>query len=167
MDKKCDLCLWNQGSGGGGGGGSSTLSGLTDVDISNPSNGQTLVYNATSGKWENGAGGGGANVIPVFTLNRTSATGGTATCDMTFDSIMAAIQSGTLTGAKFVIEEGVYQYAAISFFSFTSDEMSGPYVTFAAYEVLDGAGNISWNLVSMTAQEIEYTVIETHSYPGT
>lgn len=43
---------------GGGGGGSTTLSGLTDVDISNPTDGQTLVYNATSGKWENGAGGG-------------------------------------------------------------------------------------------------------------
>lgn len=41
----------------GGGGGSSTLSGLTDVDISNPSDGQTLVFNSTSGKWENGAGG--------------------------------------------------------------------------------------------------------------
>lgn len=39
--------------GGEGGGGSSMLSGLTDVDISNPSNGQTLVYNSTSGKWEN------------------------------------------------------------------------------------------------------------------
>lgn len=47
------------GGGSGGGGGSSTLSGLTDVDISNPTNGQTLVYNATSGKWENGASGGG------------------------------------------------------------------------------------------------------------
>lgn len=34
-----------------------TLAGLTDVDISNPTDGQTLVYNATSGKWENGAGG--------------------------------------------------------------------------------------------------------------
>lgn len=43
--------------GDGGGGGSSTLSGLTDVDISNPTDGQTLVYNATSGKWENGVGG--------------------------------------------------------------------------------------------------------------
>lgn len=48
---------------GGGGGGSSTLSGLTDVDISNPTDGQTLVYNATSGKWENGAGGGGGLLI--------------------------------------------------------------------------------------------------------
>lgn len=67
--------------GSGGGGGSSTLSGLTDVDISNPTNGQTLVYNATSGKWENGAGGsgggsGGLLVIGLsdpetFTLDKT------------------------------------------------------------------------------------------------
>lgn len=49
------------GGGGGGGGGSSTLAGLTDVDISNPTDGQTLVYNSTSGKWENGAGGGGSS----------------------------------------------------------------------------------------------------------
>lgn len=49
--------------GGGGGGGSSTLAGLTDVDISNPTDGQTLVYNASAGKWENGAGGGGGLVV--------------------------------------------------------------------------------------------------------
>lgn len=35
------------------------LTTLSDVDISNPADGQTLVYNAESGKWENGAGGGG------------------------------------------------------------------------------------------------------------
>lgn len=55
-----------------GGGGSSTLSGLTDVDISNPADGQTLVYNATSGKWENGAGGGaGAGVLLVNDVEGT------------------------------------------------------------------------------------------------
>lgn len=43
---------------GGGGGGSSTLAGLTDVDITSPSNNQVLKYNSTSQKWENGAGGG-------------------------------------------------------------------------------------------------------------
>lgn len=48
---------------GGGGGGSSTLSGLTDVDISNPTDGQVLVYNAATGKWENGAGGSGVLVV--------------------------------------------------------------------------------------------------------
>lgn len=43
----------------GGPGGASTLSGLTDVDITNPTDGQTLVYNSTTEKWENGEGGGG------------------------------------------------------------------------------------------------------------
>ena len=42
-----------------GGGGSSTLSGLTDVDLTNPTDGQTLVYDASSSKWVNGSGGGG------------------------------------------------------------------------------------------------------------
>ena len=49
-------------AGGGGGGGSSTLAGLTDVDLSNPTNGQVLKYNATTQKWENAneSGGGGS-----------------------------------------------------------------------------------------------------------
>lgn len=54
--------LMGQKAAGGGGGGSSTIAGLTDVDISNPTDGQTLVYNATSGKWENGASSGGVLV---------------------------------------------------------------------------------------------------------
>lgn len=49
----------------GGPGGASTLTGLTDVDISNPTDGQTLVYNAQSGKWENGAGGGGGDIYCI------------------------------------------------------------------------------------------------------
>ena len=42
----------------GGGGGSSTLSGLTDVSLSSPSNGQVLKYNGTN--WVNGTDEGGA-----------------------------------------------------------------------------------------------------------
>jgi len=42
-----------------GGGGSSTLSGLTDVNISGAQNGQVLTYNSSTGKWVNAAGGGG------------------------------------------------------------------------------------------------------------
>lgn len=76
-------------NGGGGGGGSSTLSGLTDVDISNPSDGQTLVYNATSGKWENGAGGGGGvlvvNITGTFDPGLVSGT-----MDKTFAEIAAS-----------------------------------------------------------------------------
>ena len=36
-----------------GGGGSSTLSGLSDVTVTSATNGQALVYNSTSTKWEN------------------------------------------------------------------------------------------------------------------
>lgn len=39
-------------------GGSSTLDGLTDVDISSPTNGQILKYNSTTQKWENADEGG-------------------------------------------------------------------------------------------------------------
>ena len=42
-----------QNSGGSGGGGSWTLSGLTDVNISSPANGQGLVYNSSTSKWVN------------------------------------------------------------------------------------------------------------------
>lgn len=35
------------------------LNDLSDVNLSSPSNGQILKYNGTSGKWENGTGGGG------------------------------------------------------------------------------------------------------------
>ena len=38
---------------------------LTDVTVSNPSNGQVLKYNSTSQKWENGTGGGGGNVVEL------------------------------------------------------------------------------------------------------
>lgn len=54
-----------------------SLSGLTDTAIFNPSNGQALVYNSTSSKWENGnvsGGGGEANVIEVVKVNGTALT---------------------------------------------------------------------------------------------
>lgn len=37
------------------------LGSLADVDINNPSDGDALVYNATTEKWENGQGGGGTS----------------------------------------------------------------------------------------------------------
>lgn len=43
-----------------------TLSGLLDVDVAAPTNGQVLKYNGTSGKWENAnesGGGGGADEL--------------------------------------------------------------------------------------------------------
>lgn len=61
----------------GGGGGSSTLSGLSDVSISSPSNGQVLQYDSTTQKWKNAAGGGGASWVDLtdsLTAGSTSLT---------------------------------------------------------------------------------------------
>lgn len=100
MDK-CDLCLWNQGSGG-----SSTLSGLTDVDISNPTDGQTLVYNSTSGKWENGDGGsGGGDVLVVNVRATRTSDGSTATFDKTFAELKSAYESGVVMLCNVLIED--------------------------------------------------------------
>lgn len=46
---------------GQGGGGSSTLAGLTDVNITTPTDGQVLTYDADNDEWINGADGGGGN----------------------------------------------------------------------------------------------------------
>ena len=51
------------GGSGGGGGGSSTFAGLSDVDITSPTNGQVPTYNATSGKWENATPSGGTGTV--------------------------------------------------------------------------------------------------------
>ena len=74
-----------------GSGGSSTLSGLTDVDISNPTDGQTLMYNATSGKWENGSGGSsGGGVLALHVDTQTGAL------DKTWQEIYDQINAGTI-----------------------------------------------------------------------
>ena len=55
--------LYGAGGSSGGGGGSSTFAGLSDVSLSNLSNGQVPKYNATTQKWENAneSSGGGVN----------------------------------------------------------------------------------------------------------
>lgn len=61
-----------------GGGGATSLVDLLDVSISNPSNGQALVYNSTTQKWENmNVSGGGGTVTQIST--GTGLTGGPIT----------------------------------------------------------------------------------------
>ena len=54
---------------GGGGGGSSTLAGLSDVTITDVQNDQLLVYNTSTGQWENAA-------LAAYNLNAISLTSG-------------------------------------------------------------------------------------------
>lgn len=75
----------------GGGGGSSSLAGLSDVDLSSPTDGQVLTYDGNNSKWVNANGSGGVSDVEV---NGTSVVVGgvaevtvpTATSDLTNDS---------------------------------------------------------------------------------
>ena len=73
---------------GGGGGGASALADLTDVALSSPTNGQALVYNGTSGKWENqtigGGGGGTLTSIGLVMPTGFSVSPATLTADGSF-----------------------------------------------------------------------------------
>lgn len=60
-----------QGGAHGISGASGALSGLGDVDIGTPADGQVLVYSASLGKWIAGAGGGGGGGRTLLTSNRT------------------------------------------------------------------------------------------------
>ena len=62
-----------QGSGGGGGGGASALSDLLDVEINNPTNGQSLVYDSALSKWVN-ADGSGVDMETVWRYLAQSST---------------------------------------------------------------------------------------------
>lgn len=47
----------------GGGGGSSSLAGLSDVDLTTPTDGQVLTYDGNNSKWVNANGGSGGHTI--------------------------------------------------------------------------------------------------------
>lgn len=50
----------------GGGSTARNLYQLGDVSLSNPTNGQVLKYNSTTGLWENGTGGGGGGTVETI-----------------------------------------------------------------------------------------------------
>lgn len=88
--------LQTDGSGGltwaaaaGGGGGSSTLTSLTDVNVTTPTNGQALVYDTASSKWINGtvSGGGGGSL----TITDDTST------DSTYYPVYATASSGSMS----------------------------------------------------------------------
>lgn len=70
------------------------LASLMDVSITNPTNGQTLVYNSTTSKWENGASGG-SSTFYVETPNE--AIDG-ARVDFTVDHTITKVLSVHING---------------------------------------------------------------------
>lgn len=74
---------------GGGGGGATALIDLVDVAISNPTDGQALVYNANTGKWVNSSIQGGSTAWGDITNKPTTIAG--------YGITDAKIVNGTIT----------------------------------------------------------------------
>lgn len=105
-----------------GSGGSSTLSGLTDVHISNPADGQLLIYNAESGKWENGEGGSGGG--GVHSVGAQTVEGETA-LTVTAGQLFGWLQNGEYVVLHVNQSEGVAIFKAISEYEFTAENGYG------------------------------------------
>lgn len=75
----------------------STLAGLTDTLISNPSDGQTLIWDATAQAWKNGSASGGAKkYLATFTLGST-ATSFEEALDICYIDHFGVVEIGTQT----------------------------------------------------------------------
>ena len=87
------------GNGGGGGtGGATALTDLVDVAVSSPTNGQALVYNATTGKWINQTiSGGGTDMATVWT-NLAAATNEQINVSHLANALSGYATSSDLTG---------------------------------------------------------------------
>lgn len=164
-------------NGGGGGGGATTLGELSDVVITNPQNGQALIYNSGTGMWVNGAGGGGGGGGSVTSVGMTVPTGfaisgSPITASGTLALSFATGYSLPLTAD---VNKGVTAYGwgnhanagyltSVSFSDLTSHpttlsgygitdaytktEADAKYMTIAAFENLFNALNSSGNKVS-------------------
>jgi len=103
------------GGGGGGGGGATSLAGLTDVQISSPTNGQALVYNTSATKWINSSSitgsllGTATTSSYVNTLNQNVLITGSLTINniLTLPTYSGALPSGQPTGSLAVSGSGV------------------------------------------------------------
>ena len=85
----------------GGGGGSSTLAGLTDVDLTTPTDGQALLYDAQNSKWINGTAGGGSGSSKIY-VGTCSTAAGTAQKEITIPSAQGfTLEVGAIICVKF------------------------------------------------------------------
>ena len=99
-------------------GGSSTLAGLSDVNLTNPTDGQLLRYNGTSGKWENAGiiNDTTASASSVYSSNKTDTL---LSGKADFSDISATVSFGSDINAsgsfKWVVKIGklVYIYASL------------------------------------------------------
>lgn len=116
-----------------------SLGGLTDTNISTPTDGQYLKYNSTSGKWVNASGGGGGTTDYDDLDNKPSIEGVTLSGNKTASDL----------GLGKVRELTSAQYAALS----QEEKMNG-----TAYYLTDGEGGGTYSIQKATLQSGSTTV---------
>lgn len=76
---------------------------IEGLDIQNPQDGQTIVYDAASGTWKNGegsGGGGGGGGAGIFWVNGEFQEDDSLTLDKTYSEIKAAFNGGEMVVLK-------------------------------------------------------------------
>jgi len=131
------------GSGGGGSVVTQTLSGLSDVNISGPTNGQPLVYDSTAAKWENKStltatliGNASTATTASYALIAKSIEGiiTSASYALTASYVLNAISASYSATASYVLNSISSSYAATaSFVATASNAISSSYAVTASY----------------------------------
>ena len=133
---------------GGGGGGAVALTDLVDVAISNPTNGQVLMYNSTTNKWYNGtvqSGGGSVTSITAGTglSGGTITSSGTIAISSTYQSYIyhgeTAYGWGNHSNAGYATQQWVTDKGYLTSVAF-SDLTSHP-TTLSGYGITDALSN--------------------------
>jgi hypothetical protein len=112
------------GSGGGGSVVTQTLSGLSDVSISGPTEGQPLVYNASTLKWVNSS-----SLTATLVGNADTAT--TASYALTSSYVINAISASYAATASYVLNAISASFASTA--SYVLNAVSSSFATSASY----------------------------------
>lgn len=171
---------------GGGGGGSSTLAGLTDTAINEPSNGQILTYDSSSSKWKNAAP---ATVAAgSVTFDGTTSSMVATNVQGAIDEVVANFQAGVddvydacvakgSTPASHSLSDVITAIGAISGGGFTQVNPFGQASTLTLYNAngvsvstssIDSAGTLDFTALEVSAGYegfvIELNVTSGHNY---
>lgn len=120
-------------------GGSSTLAGLTDVDLTNPTDGQILVYDAATVKWVNGSVGSGGVTIVNAVENENS---------YVLDKTWQEIADAPLCIVKRPLGDSVVWFE---------------YITMCGYNPVDGYAVITF---TSPGEEVVYVAASANEYPA-
>jgi len=139
-----------EGMGQGGSGGFSP-------DITNPQDGDTLVYNATAGKWVNGSGGGGGAML--LHVSATPGAGGSTIymLDKTWNEIKDALAEGTQ----------VVLYGGTSFGSYAQFTVASVFQDELTYgiENINVTNNATYESAILGAQNKTFKASSADGYP--